>query len=315
MAKKVFDDIYMTYIANTIRSYGNPDNEDKTYKTSEMAGGISDAVSYNRTKSYESGRNSGYNTGYTEGLNEGNTQGYNAGYTEGETAGKQAEGLAYWKAITVNGTRTVWGYAFSASDYSDIEFVKPVVITGSAERLFYMYLGSKLPRKQDIDMTNVTKISYGFSYIRLQNNTNGLITIPDYGIPALDDYSYTYYNSDIVETIEIVRCHEATAFYTSAFNKCNELKNITFEGVIGRDLGMSACPLSVASLKNIITCLKDYTGVTNDYGNSLEYTYTLTLKSSAFSALEAEGATAEYNGTACTWRELIDNKKWNLTLS
>ena len=58
-------------------------------------------------------------------------------------------------------------------------------------------------------------------------------------------------------------------------------------------------------MKNIITCLKDYTG-------SSEYTYTVTFKTSAFNVLESEGATAEYNGIACTWAELIDNKKWNL---
>ena len=306
MAKKVFDDIYMTYISNTIRSYGNPDNEDKTYKTSEMAGGISDAVSYNRTKSYESGRNSGYNAGYTEGLNEGNTQGYNAGYTEGETAGKQAEGLAYWKAITNNGARSNWDQAFAYSNYSDIEFPKPVVMTGSAQRVFRLYAGDKLPRKKDIDMTGVTNVTAAFSFIYGGGRS---VTIPDYGIPALDLYSTVYDGAQAVETIEIIRCHEGTNFGSAPFANCNKLTNVTFEGVIGTNLVMSACPLSAASLKNIITCLKDYAGTDS------EYTYTLTLKSSAFSALEAEGATAEYNGTACTWRELIDNKKWNLTLS
>ena len=59
-------------------------------------------------------------------------------------------------------------------------------------------------------------------------------------------------------------------------------------------------------MKNIIEHLKDYNGTTN------EYKYTVTFKTSAFNVLEAEGATAEYNGTACTWAELIDNLKWNL---
>jgi hypothetical protein len=38
----------------------------------------------------------------------------------------------------------------------------------------------------------------------------------------------------------------------------------------------------------------------------------VTFKTSAFNVLESEGSTAEYNGEACTWAELIDNKKWNL---
>jgi hypothetical protein len=84
------------------------------------------------------------------------------------------------------------------------------------------------------------------------------------------------------------------------------LTNVTFEGVIGRNINFSASPLSVESMKSVITHLKDCSGTTS------EYTYTVTFKSSAFSVLEAEGATAEYNGVACTWAELIDNKKWNL---
>jgi hypothetical protein len=96
--------------------------------------------------------------------------------------------------------------------------------------------------------------------------------------------------------------------FNNPFVGCTKLKNVTFEGVIDKSIAFTPCPLTVASMKSIISCLKDFTGAS-------EYSCTLTLKSSAFSALEAEGATAEYNGVACTWEELIDNKKWNLTLS
>lgn len=97
--------------------------------------------------------------------------------------------------------------------------------------------------------------------------------------------------------------------FDRVFVGCENLKNILFEGVVRKSIGFPDSPLSVASLKSIIPCLKDCAGT------NTEYTYTLTVKSSAFSALEAEGATAEYNGVACTWAELIDNKKWNLTLA
>ena len=99
-----------------------------------------------------------------------------------------------------------------------------------------------------------------------------------------------------------------TIFNTPFYN-CTNLKNITFEGVFDKSISFSDSPLSVVSMKSIISCLKDFSGTDG------EYSYTLTLKSSAFSALEAEGDTAEYNGEACTWAELIDNKKWNLTLA
>lgn len=69
-------------------------------------------------------------------------------------------------------------------------------------------------------------------------------------------------------------------------------------------LSFSYSPLTVESMKSIITALKDYSGTTS------EYTYKITFSSACVTALEAEGATAEYNGEACTWTDLIENKKW-----
>lgn len=94
----------------------------------------------------------------------------------------------------------------------------------------------------------------------------------------------------------------------SAFTNMSALKNLIVSGKIGYNFNIGDSPLTKDSLKGIITALKDCTG-------SNEYSYTLTVKSSAFSSLKSEGATAEYNGVACTWEELVDNKKWNLTLS
>lgn len=100
----------------------------------------------------------------------------------------------------------------------------------------------------------------------------------------------------LVSVDEIIIRNDGTNTFSSAFTGCTALKNVKFTGVIGRSISFSDCPLSVESLKSIITCLKDYTG-------GSEYSYTLTLKSSAFSALESE------------WAEMIDDKKWNLTLA
>lgn len=114
-------------------------------------------------------------------------------------------------------------------------------------------------------------------------------------------------NSPLVTIDKIILPPEGsvTEFF-NMFGNCTKLANITFEGVIDKSISFSLSPLTAESMKSIITCLKDYSG-TDD-----EFTYTVTFKSSAFEALEAEGATAEYDGVTCTWAELIDNKKWNL---
>lgn len=228
-------------------------------------------------------------------------------YESGKTSGAYETSLAHWNAISCNGKRTNWsgsdGYSpFSQADYSNIKFPKPIVMVGKVDRTFRMYKGEYLPRKEDIDMSGVTSVNSTFSFIY------GVAcrTIPDYGIPAMDTYPSTYNSAQDVFTIETVRCHENTTF-PNTFADMRNLKRVMFEGVIGTDIGFPNSPLIADAQKHIISHLKDYSGT------SSEYTYTVTFKATAFTALEAEGATAEYNGVACTWAELIDNKKWKLT--
>lgn len=133
-------------------------------------------------------------------------------------------------------------------------------------------------------------------------------------LPILDMSAYpstridrTFMGAKHLKSIELIKLgNNRTSDFNATFNACSKLEEIRFDGVIPNTLSIGECPLSVASLKNIIEHLKDYNGTAN------EYKYTVTFKTSAFNALEAEGATAEYNGTACTWAELIGFKKWNL---
>lgn len=153
-----------------------------------------------------------------------------------------------------------------------------------------------------LDISNAKVVTYLFNYAWITR------------VPALNCNTTTYSsltnvfsNAPYLVTIdELIIRNDGTNNFTNTFDGSTSLKNIKFTGMIGRNISFSSCPLSVESLKNIILCLKDYTGLS-------EYSYTVTFKTSAFNALEAEGATAEYNGTACTWAELIGFKKWNLT--
>jgi hypothetical protein len=159
---------------------------------------------------------------------------------------------------------------------------------------------------QYFDFSKITRLSQtsnAESNRQIFQRCTALEEIEDIGMPA-GMYYFTFSECSLLHTIAIVRVKQTTT-YTGAFGYCPSLTDVTFEGVIGTNISFSASPLSVASLKSIISCLYDYSGGT-------EYGTTLTLKASAFAELEAEGATAEYNGVACTWAELIDNKKWNL---
>lgn len=227
-------------------------------------------------------------------------------------AGKKAEHSDFWEMFTNNGAKGEYYYSFCENRWTKDNF-KPTcdIIPTEADHTFYRHNYGNTPydlaqHLEDLgvvlDLSNCTIGNYTFesaaiSRLPVINNSKGTFTC-------------FFRNCKSLVTIDKIICSDAgDQPFTQTFNTCNVLKNITFEGVIGRSIALSSSPLSVESMKSIILHLVDYAGT--DY----EFAYTLTLKSSAFEALEKEGATAEYNGEACTWTELVDNKKWNLTLA
>jgi hypothetical protein len=102
----------------------------------------------------------------------------------------------------------------------------------------------------------------------------------------MNSYSTAYSECYRLKKIHIVRTHKDTTF-SDAFSGSTTwaLEEITFEGVIGQNLSMGRCPkLTIESLRNIISCLYDYSaeGVTK----------TLTLHSTAKARLTADDVKA-----------------------
>lgn len=226
-------------------------------------------------------------------------------------AGKKAEWSEFWDTFQNYGKRTNYYFAFStevSNTWNDKNFKPKYDMTPTNMNRFMRRNGvtnlEEILEKQGVvlDTSKCTTLQLAFGD---SINLTVLPTIDissatgSYGTDAIFSYAQK------LHTIRKLIVAEYITF-PNTFNACNSLKNIIIEGVIGRSLSFSYSPLTVESMKSIISCLKDYAGTSN------EYTYTITFKASAFETLEAEGATAEYNGVACTWAELIDNKKWNL---
>lgn len=188
-------------------------------------------------------------------------------------AGKQENIRCLWETIQVGGARTNWQYAFYGSWWTD-EVYNPIYPIKVGNTNTNMYYNCKI--------TN-TKVGIDISGTKL---------------------TYTFRDSEI-ETIPELRVTVETDI-NNAFTGVASLKNINIFGTLGKSVKINMCPLTVDSIKSIVNSLCDYTGTEN------EYAYTVTFKTSSFEKIEKEGATALYNGEACTWAELIDNKKWNL---
>lgn len=223
-------------------------------------------------------------------------------------AGKKAENKRFWDAFQKNGTRTDYDYAFYGKSWNADTFYPTHDIRPTKSTYMFNNFGSPY-----ISMASRLKecgVVLDFSQITTSNREFYLAKMFD--LPVLDFSNCTTMTSTFdycnFKEIKLKISESGNTVFSSTFNRCSDLK--TFEivsGVIGKSISFSSSPLNVASMKNIISHLKDYAEDTANH-----YKHTVTFKSSAFNVLEDEGATAEYNGVACTWAELIDNKKWNL---
>ena len=218
--------------------------------------------------------------------------------------GKEAERREFWEALTSNGAKEKYYYTFSENKWNGDNFNPTCdIVPTEADHMFYRhnYNGEAYDlakRFEDngcrLDFSNCTLGNYTFesavvSRLPEINNAKGTFTC-------------FVRNCKSLVTIDKIVCSDAgEQNFTQTFNYCRALENITFEGVIGRSISFPNSPLSVASMKNIISTLKNYAGT--DY----EFTYALTLKSSCWAALDAEGATAP---GGINWRTYAENKGW-----
>jgi len=223
-------------------------------------------------------------------------------------AGRQAEQRAFWEVLTQNGEKGVYYYTFSENRWTKENF-KPVfnIVPTEADHTFYRHnYGNKAydfaQQLEDngakLDFSNCTVGNYTFESAVISR------------LPEINNAKGTFTcfvrNCKSLVTIDKIVCSDAgDQPFTQTFNVCNALKNITFEGVIGRSISFPTSPLTVGSMKNIISCLKDYSSEDS-------FTYTLTLKDSCKTALEADTETVEFNGQSYTYFELITAKGWNL---
>lgn len=275
---RVIDDIHLSEIGNALRETlgeGNqfpPKDMGEAIKYSNEA-----AFSNGYGSGFEEGEEFGYNTGFADGdelgYQAGLEQGYNSGKTDGIEEGKKAEQDEFWDTFQSNGNRTNYTYAFSYGQMKDNIYNPKYDVKGD---LMGAYNQTSVTDTK-VKLLNVTNLYQAFRW------------------------------SQIRRIVELNISESTSNLSVGAFEYANYLTDLTMTGILASSVSFGYSPLSVASIKSIISCMKDFSGTAN------EYKYTITFKTSAFEALEAEGTTAEYNGVTCTWAELIGFKKWNLT--
>lgn len=226
-------------------------------------------------------------------------------------AGKKLQYDKFWDNF--NNCAENWDYRYAGLGWCKMNFrpTKDIVVSG---RTFArhgwnrneLYDLAEHLNSLGVKITKMTSARESFMYCTTFSR------LPELDASRCTYFYDTFYGMTRLVTIDkyILNTDIATTWNGDLFHNCNRLVNINMEGsIIGKSISFSYSPLSVESMKSIISCLKDFSA---EETADNHYSYAIVLSSACVTALEAEGATAEYNGTACTWVELIDNKKWVL---
>ena len=226
-----------------------------------------------------------------------------SGVNEVYEAGKFAEKDKFWEDALKNGVSAM---SFSGNAWNDDTFQPTRNIwcqNGNNGNWFFSDNKITSVKKAlaihnvNFDTKNLTGLSYAF---------NNLITtdLPELDFSKVKDtkrFDNGFKNNANLITVDKIMLTENWTSISSFGNFMagnSKLENVIFEGVIPATISFSSSPLSVESIKNIITHLKDYSGTDNEY--------TITFNGVAFCALGEE---------EIEWVRIIISKKWNLVMA
>jgi hypothetical protein len=244
--------------------------------------------------------NNGYNTGKSEVLTEANALNdqleeiiYGAG-TDGKSFYDE-----FWDNYQDYGNRAGYLYAFAGEGWTDETFkpkydIKPIATAQGA------FSENKITdfRSEAIGVEIDTSEAATCAQLFIRSIAKYIGTI---SFESATNSDYAFYQCRELESIEkIILKEDGTSSLTSAFNYCNNLKEVKFEGVLGlNNLNLQwSTKLSKASITNIINALSTTT-------SGLTVTLTNTAVKSAFGSIDS-----------AEWLALVATKpNWTISLA
>ena len=219
-------------------------------------------------------------------------------YNAGVEQGKQEQYHAFWDNIQENGKRRNYSSTFQGNVFNVDTFYPKydIIAEGNASNAFYSWNHysvdkSVLNLKERLeecgvilDTSKATNLTALFGYGRFTE----IPTIDCNGLSVASTQLFRR-NYEYLKKIELIKTNESVT-YTQWFQDDTALEDIAFEGVIGQDIDFSACPLTKASVENIIEHLS-----TTSSGK------TLTLKQSAVNAVFTTEEFEALKATRTNW--------------
>lgn len=179
-------------------------------------------------------------------------------YSEGLVKGRKAEYDRFWDAYQQNGNRANYQHAFPGEGWTTENF-KPkydIIPTGNASNFFNQTFISgdvvEILAKQNVvlDFSNTTRIQSGFYYAKYITHL-GILNFSKLDTSSL----YMFGTCIALHTIDKIIVTESQIF-SYWFEGCTALKEIRFEGTIGKSLDIHwSTKLSAESYKSILDCM------------------------------------------------------------
>lgn len=218
-------------------------------------------------------------------------------------AGKQAEYDRFWDLYQANGIRTYYSVAFGGSGWNDETFKPKYDIKPTATYAYMMFRNTGITDMVEILNRQGIELSFskvtGCAHLFYDSAVTRLGTIDLSSMNG--SLTSTFHNCDKLHTIEkLIFPTDNVVTDSNAFNGATALVNLTMEGLIQRSFNFNWSPLSVASMKSIISCLADLTGTAG------EGVYTIQFSSACWDALEADSIAPDGN----TWADYVTSLGW-----
>ena len=257
----------------------------QTVRLDTAEGGTVDYAPYDET--FAAGRTEGYNAGKEAGLEE--------GFDNGKAAGIQAEYDRFWDGYQPS-LSGFYGFFFAGPGWNDNTFYPKtdlVLRNGySAQSMFQQCGVTNIAER--LEACGVILDTSQAQYFNNMFNSSKIVRVPAIDCTNAVSVSSIFAGAP-VQTIDKLTVNENLPL-NNAFTNANALTNIMFEGTIGQNTNFQWCPLSVASMKSVIGCLKNYAG-TDDAAK-----YKVTFTDACWAALEADSSAPDGN----TWRDYVE---------
>lgn len=240
---------------------------------------------------------------------------YNAGYEKGRAeGGGDSYYDTFWDNFQDYGNRVEYRYAFSVQGTSNLgkywtedNFIPKYSMRPINASMMFRGAG-QIDLVKQFAINNVT---LDFSVCKTMDYCFGYSNITRIGKIELNvapSISNMCVGCKHLHTIEELAVKENTITGSSStFSNCTVLQNITVSGVIDFNFDIQYSPLTVASMKSIISHLKNFAGTDK------QDTYTLSFSSKCWEALEASASPYEdglTDNAEMSWEDYIVSLGW-----